>query len=113
MSQTPEIPEVPSEPDDRLIPTDDQENADIERARAWLEESREKTGRNKCPVCDADSWQIGGPVALPAYRRDLGSAVIPVFTLTCSTCGNMLLLNAIYPNYLLADPVDETPGEAT
>jgi hypothetical protein len=87
------------------------ESEDRKRAIRWLQENWAETGRTgaNCMVCGADVWTVGGPVAFPALRRPLGTAVIAAFTISCQNCGNMLLLNASFPTDLVPDvePTEE------
>lgn len=108
MAENPEVPKPETAPP---LPLSSEESADIDRAIAWLQKHWDSRGQDKCQICSGDDWQVGGPIALPAYRRTLGAAVVPAFTLTCSTCGNMLLLNALFPTYLLADDPEAKPEE--
>jgi hypothetical protein len=104
------------EPDHGLgdpIPLNEAEQIDMDRAVEWLQENWSARGKAGafCAVCGGETWKVGGPVAIPAFRRGpLSGAVIAAFPVTCATCGQMLLLNATVPENLLA-PVEDDSAE--
>jgi hypothetical protein len=106
-SQVPEPPGVePSDPDPVA---EELESQDIDRAIKWMSEHWVPLGLagEKCAVCGKGSFQVTGPLALPAFRRQIGDAILPAFAITCTTCGNMQFLNGLVPNNLLVDQPEE------
>jgi hypothetical protein len=70
-----------------------------------------------CPVCESDSWQVGGDIGeLPTsdmYATDLVAAgsVYPLYPIFCTTCGYTLLFNAHIAG--LVGPEQPQAGEAS
>lgn len=53
-----------------------------------------------CPVCLTDTWNVEQQIAelrflsmMPTFNA--GGAVVPLVVVTCQTCGNTLLFNAV------------------
>jgi hypothetical protein len=70
---------------------------DQEKVASWL--NAKWAGDKTCPVCRHNNWIIGGTISeLRTYGGGglfLAGKVYPVVVLTCSFCGNTLLVNAI------------------
>ena len=57
-------------------------------------------GNKSCPVCTHNQWHFGDSVFqlmefVDGVALKVGGVVIPLIPLTCKTCGNTLLFNAI------------------
>jgi predicted nucleic-acid-binding Zn-ribbon protein len=70
---------------------------DPEKAEAWLNEHWK--GVRACPICGNSDW-LGNDEAMEVRSFEAGrlaatGPVIPLLTLTCSTCGNTLFFNGI------------------
>jgi hypothetical protein len=107
--ERPEVVQTPLKPADPDPVAEELEARDYERATKWLSE-KWGDGKHKCPLCGGEDFNVSGPLALPALRRPLGDAVVPVFGVTCKGCGQMQLLNAMAPKNLLEDE-PEKPAE--
>jgi hypothetical protein len=65
-----------------------------EDAEMFKRHLNERVKAKPCPACDAEDWQIGGPVGTPSYEelpgRDPAGAVGTrgVFPLVFLMCGN-------------------------
>jgi hypothetical protein len=54
----------------------------------------------RCPVCGRDQFAVtDNLMSLPEYGLGViglgGTVILPVVTLTCTTCGNILSFNAV------------------
>jgi len=63
----------------------------------WLQD---KWGDRKCPLCGAQKWNVSDTVfeLREFHQGDIivgGAPIAPVIPVTCSNCGNTVLVNAI------------------
>lgn len=62
----------------------------LERVRTWLDE---KWGDNPCPLCKVGAWSISSLAQVPEWASL--SQAIPVFPVTCTNCGNTVLISSL------------------
>lgn len=59
----------------------------------------EKWGNKSCPMCNNNNWNIQDRCfQLMQYNKGsmvVGGPVIPIIPVTCTNCGNTVLVNAI------------------
>jgi hypothetical protein len=77
-----------SEPDSRSDRVERLESSLMDQAIAWVE--NHWGDRRPCPYCGNVYWEIGPP---GEFSRYLASGDVLVFPITCSNCGQMVLLN--------------------
>lgn len=85
----------------------------------WLNEKWR--GSKFCPICGSSNWAVGE--ILGEIREFKGGALVlpgqlfPLVVVTCQTCGNTVLLNAIVAGIVKAPPpqapVAQTPGPSS
>ena len=77
-------------------PVTGREKLDTEKAIAWLNKHWQ---HRACPVCDNTSWSISDElVEVRPYKGGgltVGGSLYPFMVVTCGTCGNTLLFNAV------------------
>lgn len=86
------------------------DKSELQRAEAWLEERWQD---RPCPVCASKTWS-GGARLGQIENLDSAGRRIPVFYVSCTTCGYTALVHAIYggirkpdPETLVSGPGDE------
>lgn len=70
----------------------------------------EKWGEKKCPMCNHDAWEVQDKVfQLSEFHQGnlvVGGPLVPVIPVTCTNCGNTILVNA-----LIAGAIDPKPNQ--
>ena len=67
-------------------------------------------GVKACPICNTEKWNVSDKMF---ELRELNISkeenpdVCPIIPITCDTCGNMVLLNAIHLGFTFSVEVDE------
>lgn len=61
---------------------------------------KEKWGSRPCPMCNVNKWNVSGDIYDLRKHADansivVGGPVVPVFPITCTNCGNTILINAV------------------
>jgi predicted nucleic-acid-binding Zn-ribbon protein len=60
---------------------------------------REKWGDRSCPMCGANAWAVQDKVfqlnEFSSGNLVIGGPLVPVVPVTCTNCGNTVLVNAI------------------
>lgn len=78
----------------------------------WL---RNRFGRHlPCPLCKNETWNIGSPailhvVGFPIPKMITRLEELPVAHLTCTSCGNVILIDSRVMN-AIGEP-DDAPGD--
>jgi hypothetical protein len=63
----------------------------------WL--NRQWGPHRRCPYCDHSGWAVGVPVEIltePLLPDNVASKLVPVFPVTCTTCGQTTLISGPY-----------------
>ena len=66
----------------------------------FLQEINAKWTNKNCPMCSHNSWQVASHM-VTALKLDekggiqLGGEVMPFVAITCSNCGNVMLVNPL------------------
>ena len=82
-----------------------------QRALKWLV-SKEPLGF-PCALCKENNWIVGDVSELRPFEGEnggSGGSIYPVFPVTCSNCGHMVLFNAIQA-HVFDDEYDFEAGE--
>lgn len=74
------------------------------------------TGLQECPLCSQVEWSLGDSVfRLSEFHIEgglrLSGPSVPVLPITCSNCGNTVLINALVSGILAVEEA-EVPAEA-
>jgi predicted nucleic-acid-binding Zn-ribbon protein len=97
------------------------ESKQQERLQEWI---TEKWNHGACPVCGANSYQVGAEIGeiRPIAGLSPGKGAYPVVPVNCTNCGYTVLINAIVAGVLRRpEPADdavesmeeESPSEAS
>ena len=92
------------------------DKAKADRFMAWV--NSKAPGPIRCSVCGRDDWSVGDKVfELREFHEGnlaLGTPIIPVFPLMCSTCGHTLLFNGLFAGLIEqpdeVEPLGEVPA---
>ena len=67
-----------------------------------------KWGQRSCPMCNGGPWNVqDSSFQLAEFNEGalvLGGPLVPVIPVTCSNCGNTVLVNAIVAGVVTAPP---------
>jgi len=87
------VPHPPEEGPD-LPGATDKRWFDYQKIALWL---RDHWEHGPCPVCHSTSFQFGPLLEVPSYdpKMGLSRSVLPVFGVSCETCGYLLFFNAL------------------
>lgn len=70
-----------------------------------------KWGKRKCPMCGAETWRISdNTYELREFKKGAlvaGGTIVPLILITCSNCGNSVLVNAIVANIVKPEEGDK------
>jgi len=84
-------------------------------AAALLRFLQERWGGRACPVCGKGPWQANDRIfQLTEFNQGnlvLGGPIVPVIPVTCSNCGNTVLVNAIIARALKPPDAASKPEE--
>lgn len=84
------------------------------RLQEWVK--NKARGGPTCPVCGHTSWHAHSEfVELRPFAGGnlmFGGIIIPAVLLVCTTCSNMLLINALGTGIMLPEPKEATKPEA-
>lgn len=66
----------------------------------FLNEINAKWTNKKCPMCSRNNWNVNKNMVAPMTLSDkgdieLGGQIMPLVTLTCMNCGNVLFVNPL------------------
>ncbi len=67
-------------------------------------------GAKACPLCNTEKWNVSDKlfeIRELSVSKEENADVCPIIPITCDTCGNMILLNAIYLGFTFSLEVDE------
>lgn len=88
---------------------------DPEKVENWLGTNWRGSDAKKCPICKSNNWIISPNVMeLNEHRTDPSERIRynPLFLITCSTCGNTLVFNAIQSGVAPRNETTQTPRAA-
>jgi hypothetical protein len=79
--------------------------SESKKATEWIQ--KKWTGSQACPICRHDDWSVGPVLEIRQYHEGNlvlgGSAIVPIFPVTCTTCGYTCLFSAILAGLIEAD----------
>ncbi|MCM6761407.1 zinc ribbon domain-containing protein [Rathayibacter sp. ZW T2_19] len=82
-----------------------------EAALAWMSENW--TQSKNCPICGTNDWEVGPVVEMREFQDGgmfLGAPLVPVFTVQCTKCGYVMLINALVSG-VVTQPEEATDNE--
>jgi hypothetical protein len=72
-----------------------------------IQHLQKKWGNRACPMCQVAQWNVEPqPYQLMQFHAGslvVGGPIVPVFPVTCTNCGNTLLVNAIVSGAIAAE----------
>ena len=71
----------------------------------FIDEINAKWINKTCPMCNENHWHINDHLVAPVYLSDSGNFqlsgdVMPMVSVTCLHCGNVLFVNPLVNNTL-------------
>lgn len=106
MSQNPSDPE-PTEAVGESVPG---QSAMVRAAIEWL---GQRWSTRQCPYCEAKNWSVLMPISfrVQSPKTDLEANLVPHFLVTCTNCGNTVLINAVLAGILPEDQWRKGDGD--
>ena len=83
-------------------------------SKAAIKTLEKQWGDKPCPMCSGPNWTVGNTVYQLAefHKGDvvIGGSIVPVYPVSCTTCGYTVLVNAIISGMVSNTPPDKVGG---